>query len=401
MIDSRGPPYDARGPLSMYSGTVYDGHAPRLPPPHPALTTIQSEGWASASLPDPRRGPMTPRNGESVIAPRRHQHHGQHALDHAQSLHNHHHHHDKDDFDSQSDASYYARPKMSLHRSASSSSQSDMSSPREQHHRRLEYASHNSSGHDRSPSLPPVAHAHSPGSPSPLSLASGAPPPAPGSVRSPLSPTRHKHESYGHAHEGNEERRARRSSNLVPDGEDRPKLKRQASLPGPGDEPYPRPHGSENGEHHHRHHSSSHLAPPSVGEDGHVRGRHHSDSHRRHHSGSHIPPPQAHSHSHSFRAPSPQPVFMPSSAVGPGPSALPIPRESQRRRAVSMQFEYERPPVAQSVYQTPSVSGTDMYDDGASIAGSAMTFMDGSVGGRVSQYGLPKYAHAVKPDYRR
>jgi hypothetical protein len=43
----------------------------------------------------------------------------------------------------------------------------------------------------------------------------------------------------------------------------------------------------------------------------------------------------------------------------------------------------------------------EMYDDGASVAASRMTFMDGSVAGRVSQYGLPKYAHHPKADYRR
>ncbi|KAI9635195.1 uncharacterized protein MKK02DRAFT_43875 [Dioszegia hungarica] len=41
------------------------------------------------------------------------------------------------------------------------------------------------------------------------------------------------------------------------------------------------------------------------------------------------------------------------------------------------------------------------FDDGASAAGTAMTFMDGQMGGRVSQYGLPKYAHNPKVDYRR
>lgn len=42
-----------------------------------------------------------------------------------------------------------------------------------------------------------------------------------------------------------------------------------------------------------------------------------------------------------------------------------------------------------------------LYDDGASVAGTALTFMDGAVGGRVSQYGLPKYPHQPKMDYRR
>lgn len=42
------------------------------------------------------------------------------------------------------------------------------------------------------------------------------------------------------------------------------------------------------------------------------------------------------------------------------------------------------------------------YDDGRSVAGSAMTFMDGANrGGMTSQYGLPKYPHQAKPDPRR
>lgn len=52
-------------------------------------------------------------------------------------------------------------------------------------------------------------------------------------------------------------------------------------------------------------------------------------------------------------------------------------------------------------YQTaPSMLG-DGFDDGGSVAGSAMTFMDGAMGGRTSQYGLPKYPHQAKPDPRR
>ena len=60
-----------------------------------------------------------------------------------------------------------------------------------------------------------------------------------------------------------------------------------------------------------------------------------------------------------------------------------------------------------SQYQTPSVVGghgqgpVEQYDDGSSIAGSALTFLDGPVDGRTSQYGLPKYPREMKPDYRR
>ena len=60
-----------------------------------------------------------------------------------------------------------------------------------------------------------------------------------------------------------------------------------------------------------------------------------------------------------------------------------------------------------SLYQAPSVVGghgqgpVEQYDDGSSIAGSALTFLDGPVDGRTSQYGLPKYPKEMKPDYRR
>ena len=60
--------------------------------------------------------------------------------------------------------------------------------------------------------------------------------------------------------------------------------------------------------------------------------------------------------------------------------------------------------IGGSMYQTPSVVGgghQDFYDDGSSIAGSALTFLDGQVDGRTSQYGLPKYPKEMKPDYRR
>jgi len=46
--------------------------------------------------------------------------------------------------------------------------------------------------------------------------------------------------------------------------------------------------------------------------------------------------------------------------------------------------------------------GMGGYEDGGSVAGSAMTFMDGANrGGMTSQYGLPKYPHQAKPDPRR
>ncbi len=60
-------------------------------------------------------------------------------------------------------------------------------------------------------------------------------------------------------------------------------------------------------------------------------------------------------------------------------------------------------PYPQTAYNYPGhgIPGVEVFDDGASVAGSAMTFMDGAMGGRTSQYGLPKYPHKTKPDYRR
>jgi hypothetical protein len=49
----------------------------------------------------------------------------------------------------------------------------------------------------------------------------------------------------------------------------------------------------------------------------------------------------------------------------------------------------------------PMGGGMEGYDDSGSVAGSAMTFMDGAMGGKTSQYGLPKYPHQAKPDPRR
>jgi hypothetical protein len=49
----------------------------------------------------------------------------------------------------------------------------------------------------------------------------------------------------------------------------------------------------------------------------------------------------------------------------------------------------------------PMGIGMEGYDDSASVAGSPMTFMDGAMGGKTSQYGLPKYPHQAKPDPRR
>ncbi len=65
-------------------------------------------------------------------------------------------------------------------------------------------------------------------------------------------------------------------------------------------------------------------------------------------------------------------------------------------------MEYQQTPAMVPPLVRPyPASPSEVYDDGASIAGSAMTFMDGPVQGRTSQYGLPKYPHTPKMDYRR
>jgi len=133
---------------------------------------------------------------------------------------------------------------------------------------------------------------------------------------------------------------------------------------------------------HHRHLSSNHLIPPTPVSDTHAH-----------------PIRRTHSHSHAhnadrYRAPSPP------------PKQLGVPhrhdlQDPYRRRAVSMHFDHG---LTGGLYQIPSVashSDDGLYDDGASIAGSAMTFMDGPVGGQTSQYGLPQYAHVMRPDPRR
>nr|ODO02729.1 hypothetical protein L204_01468 [Cryptococcus depauperatus CBS 7855] len=64
----------------------------------------------------------------------------------------------------------------------------------------------------------------------------------------------------------------------------------------------------------------------------------------------------------------------------------------QRRRAYSMQG-MERTPYQAHGYE-------DAFDDGASLR-SGSRLEDGSVTGRRSLYGLPKYPHQPKADYRR
>ncbi|CAD6568824.1 MAG: hypothetical protein TREMPRED_004788 [Tremellales sp. Tagirdzhanova-0007] len=75
-------------------------------------------------------------------------------------------------------------------------------------------------------------------------------------------------------------------------------------------------------------------------------------------------------------------------------NSLPSPRRSHPPQALDPNMEQPPPLYA-------GTAPSEVYDDGASIAESAMTFMDGPVQGRTSQYGLPKYPHTPKMDYRR
>ena len=188
-----------------------------------------------------------------------------------------------------------------------------------------------------------------------------------------------------------------------------------------------------------------HVAEAYPDDERHGRPHDHDHHHHRDHEEREQGQGQGHSYSRSLsRVPPPLPYRAPSPAQA---ATLQIPRkqhlmpdigglslsgESQgtsRRRAHSMQMQNQYPegglPISSSAslagfggasgnagvggpgyasgpYQTPSmVGGGDAYDDGASVAGSAMTFMDGPVAGRTSHYGLPKYPHQAKPDYRR
>ncbi|WVQ97386.1 hypothetical protein IAU59_004498 [Kwoniella sp. CBS 9459] len=389
-----------RGPPTALSVSGYE------PAPHHAhhhvhspLSVVHGDGWSSSSLPAPRRGPPPP--PESMIAPKssHHQHHDHHPHISHPHQHNHGDPHDRHRFvdfdDGKSDASYYALPKVHKPRSRSGSisSLSDSSSPNEilpAHHRsRSVSGAHRQ---HRSSSIPPVAHLHSPISPSPLAAGAGAggggggpngrSPQLPGELepmrkaRGSPAPEEEKRQrlhsyipsDYG-THESERERhRERRHS--IHHGDERPGLR--------------------------RHNSAQHSH--------HEHGHHH--GHHRHRSGSHVPPPPpSEQYAPSYRPISP--TFS-GDGVGSRGGALGLhlhndTGSSGRRRAHSMQG-LDRPYNIHA-YQTPNVVGVGnafVYDDGASvISDSKMTFMDGSVAGRTSQYGLPKYPHQPKMDYRR
>ena len=337
--------------------------------------------------------------------------------------------------------------------------------PKEPSHRRAGSLGHHHArapAHRHSPTIPPTADNYSPASPSPLSLfqeaadrLEGSPRRstghrglvpgsdiAPRSTTSPRLPSDSEHPPGTSPHGVDKIHRTRRKS---PRGEDYPnhhRLGERREWEGQG-APGPRPptgggddrerkssrlnhdSGSElpdgpslrtpkrqdrdkkddgaSRPHMHRHHSSGHLTLPEMDRLtlDEPQSRHTSHSVHQHHE--HLLHTGTTSHIHHHQ---------PQRGVSPPPSEFHphTLRDPYRRRAVSMQYDF--PTGGRFVgasglsggYQSPSVIGVgavEMYDDGASVAGSGMTFMDGPIAGRTSQYGLPKYAHQMKPDYRR
>ncbi|OCF31085.1 hypothetical protein I316_07216 [Kwoniella heveanensis BCC8398] len=395
----RGPPTSLS--VSGYEPAMHQSHHHV----HSPLSTVHSDGWSASSLPAPRRGPPPP--PESMIAPKNHHHH------HQQLQQQHHHHHPTDfhdrhhrqvvDFDDgKSDASYYALPKVQKPRSRSGSvsSMSDRSSPKDilpVHHR-----SRSISGvhrQHRSPSIPPIGHLHSPISPSPLAAAGGGGSDIP-SGRSPQSPGEIEALRKVRGSPAPEEEKRQRLHSYIPSDYgthesahgDRPRERRHSARH-ENERPGLRRHNSAQHSHHTHDHNHAHV---------------HHHGHHRHRSGSHVPPPPPSERSY---APSYRPISPTFSGDGGGGrgGALGLHLQGDagssggRRRALSMQG-LDRPYNIHA-YQAPTVAGAGnatVYDDGASvISDSKMTFMDGSVAGRTSQYGLPKYPHQPKMDYRR
>ncbi|ODN84435.1 hypothetical protein L202_00385 [Cryptococcus amylolentus CBS 6039] len=386
-----------QAPGSLYGGSAYNSYAPRSvheldpheqnhhPHMHSPLSVVQSENdWAAASsLPAPRsRLPA-----EYIIAPR----HGHH--------HHHHHHHqdiNDDDFDRQTDASYYALPRHrgGRSRAGSASSASDSEDAREPlggHHRSGSIGHGHVYKHHRSPSLPPHnangnGRFHSPNSSSPLAGAgspsqrgkSPLPPVDPrGRERgqrmlSPAPDGERRQRIYSHVPTEGESERGREPKSREQDIRETERGRRHSSGISEGGRPHMRRHNSaqipvqhQQYQHQHGRHPSSLYGPQDI-----ARGRDQSPP----------PPPWVGGPASTMGAMGQYPQDM-----GAG--------QYQRRRAVSMQG-LERP----GSYQPASV-----YDDAASVASheSNMTFMDGSIAGKTSQYGLPKYPHQPKMDYRR
>ncbi|KAK8866016.1 hypothetical protein IAR55_001167 [Kwoniella newhampshirensis] len=454
----------APAPRSVYSSiapSAYDLN-PATPPPHhhhhqeteiqhhqpfvhSPLSVVQSDNHFSNSLPSPRRGPPIA-HAESI-----------------QDLHHHHHRGEIDDIDARSDAIYYALPKKNNHgarsRSGSTSSVSDTGTsaedihPQPQHHRSRSISSqtrdhHHGHQNHRSPSLPPVGRNHSPIPPSPLAAgADGSPAATSPSKRFPLRQHGHGRTSPGPAAntDMDDNKRSRLRSYLPLGRED------EKGHGSDGDDARARRYSLPRSRSHS--HSHSHTLPVENVEQ--LRRHNSNSSHRAHHHCS-TPPPQAqppiegpvhdghdHPHRHHQFPQTLQPLPQPHIHDGhhhhrhrsgshpplPGPTPewnvnrssstmglAPVPPYTmqddglgvyrpRRRRAISMQGLKGPQPQPQPQPHHPfnvnvNVDGT-VYDDEASVAESRKTFLDGSMAGRASQYGLPKYPYPQKEDYRR
>lgn len=381
---SQGPPsiYSSSyaGPCSLYDSELrepphYQGH---IYSHHPV---IRNENWASSSLPAPRRGPPSP---DSVMIHHRHHHHH----------HRRHHDHD-DDLDRKSDTSYYAMPKdKQRSRAGSVSSVPDTEGLNESqaYRRRSRSISQGQTyKRHRSPSLPPgnVHHLHTSISPSPLAVNDGELPGNVGhSVLPPLDAARRPQRMSLPP----EEEHRPRPQLFVPPGYEAPELRKgkKQDIRG-GFEATDERRGrhssaaSEDSVRSHLHRNNSTFIPGGF------------QTHSRHRSGSYLLPESGYDRSAS------PPLVMhgPASAVS-GPHYPPDIEGNYRRRTASMQG-LERPEQTSSEYQIPSMAGGQVvYDDSASVASdSRMTLEDGAVSGRTSQYGLPRYPHQPKMDYRR
>ncbi|KIR43652.1 hypothetical protein I307_00309 [Cryptococcus deuterogattii 99/473] len=334
----------SQGPPSIYSSSYagpYSFHdsESREPPSY--------QGHIHSHLPIIRNENWAP---SSLPSPRRGPPAPDSVMAHHHRHHHHHPHHDHDDdMDRKSDASYYAMPKDKQRSHAGSigsvSDSKELNDSRGHRRRSRSISQGQTYKRNRSPSLPPgnVHHLYTPLSSSPLAVNDGEPQP-PGNISHSALVQRQQRMSLPP-----EEKRGPRLEPLVPPKYEDPELrkgKKQDVRRGP----------------------SSYILPGSV--------YHHSAS-------------------------------PPSVMCGPAftLSGLPYPSDIEgnyRRRAVSMQG-LERPELPSPGYQIPSMTiGQVVYDDSASVASdSRMTFADGAVGGRTSQYGLPRYPHQPKVDYRR
>ncbi|KIR55516.1 hypothetical protein I315_02105 [Cryptococcus gattii Ru294] len=356
------------GPYSFYDSESseppsYHGHI------HSHLPIIRNENWAPSSLPSPRRGPLAP---DSVMA--HHHHHRQH---------HHHPHHDHDD-----DMDHKQR---SCAGSIGSVSDSKELNGSRGHRRRSRSISQGQTyKRHRSPSLPPgnVHHLHTPLSSSPLAVNDGEPP---GNMSHSALVQRQQRMPRP-----SEEERGPGLEPLVPPKHEDLELELEK-----GKKQDARRGFAATDERRCRHSSAASV---DSAQPNHLHNRNNSafvlngfQTHSRHRPRSCILPGSVYHHSAS-----PPPVMCGPASIVSGPSYPSDIEGNYRRRAVSMQG-LERPEHPSPESQIPSMTvGQVVYDDSVSVASdSRMTFADGAVGGRTSQYGLPRYPHQPKVDYRR